>query len=463
MAFDVSYTPNGNLKIVATAGDDIIVVLSFRGRVIVGGKDGNGPVPLVVAVPPRFNIVYVEAKAGNDIIVNGSAFKMFAKGGPGTDIIVGGPSFDRLEGDGDVDLVFGRGAKDHIWGGQAPDWVFGGKGEDFIIGGPDAAQERPAKDRLFGGPDRDHLSGGEGPDRLWGGGAADEIVGDAGDDWLFGGAGNDRLLGGAGNDTLCGWTENDKMFAHIGDDRVFGEQGADHHDGGAGNDALFGNVQDGDTFANGAPFPDRPCARDGPPVSYLDSGVMVSVEDGVLSLQGTPQADHLELELGDGIVRLKSLSRGEAELLLPAPEERLTIGAELFEGHDTLRVTGTLELLVVSGGDGHDRIDASASAYDNAVLLGGADHDILVAGNGPTLLLGEEGDDSLTAGPSADFLSFTNDERPAVEIATADRLLDQLEGIEVLKPADARRPSWLLWSLAILAALLVGFLLGRAR
>ena len=113
----------------------------------------------------------------------------------------GNDTINALSGSDGVDAGSGN---DSVLAGDGSDTVFGGDGADTLLG-------QAGSDSLSGGPGSDSIDGGDGDDTLVGddptlGDPAlagnNTLVGGAGADWLFGGLGADLLIGGTGNDSF---------------------------------------------------------------------------------------------------------------------------------------------------------------------------------------------------------------------------------------------------------------------
>ncbi len=117
----------GNVPLVGTADDDVIVALS--GTAKIDGGSGNDSICVVEGKHT------IKGGKGNDFIALGDEGGT-ASGGSGADTLVGGDGADRLIG------------------GAGRDKLVGGKGNDTLAGGggPDALGAGPGKDKCNGGP-----------------------------------------------------------------------------------------------------------------------------------------------------------------------------------------------------------------------------------------------------------------------------------------------------------------------
>ncbi len=251
-----SATFSGIERVVATSGDDIIVVP--RGL-----------------TPDTGGRVEIEGAAGNDAI-SGTDHDDLLLGGAGKDLIVAYGGADEIDGGDGDDLLYGGGGNDTIKGGTGADLLYGGSDDDLLIvaGDEDVPEHNiligtftfafpvpPAgrllvSDTIVGGAGFDTVqlvsspdSGGtlflyvDGP-RLSG---VEQILGSDGDDLIFvqhdlsvDGATALRIDGGAGDDQISGRDGTDEIQGGDGDDLIGGGAGDDVLSGGDGNDKILG-------------------------------------------------------------------------------------------------------------------------------------------------------------------------------------------------------------------------------
>ena len=175
----------------------------------------------------------INAKGGNDTIINNTSATMYANGGDGNDWFYGGSGYDMMQGFGGNDYFYGNGGNDYIDGGAGDDTIRGGAGDDTLLG-------MEGNDYIDGEAGNDYIVGYAGADSLFGGDGNDSLYGLDGNDYLNGGNGADYLAGGNGNDTLDGAAGNDKLYGEAGDDTLYGGDGNDELRGGDGYDRLYG-------------------------------------------------------------------------------------------------------------------------------------------------------------------------------------------------------------------------------
>ena len=209
---------------------------------------------------------------------------------------------------------------------------------------------------------------------------------------LSGGNGNDTVISGAGNDMINGGMGADAIFAGDGDDIVLGGGGRDTLRGGSGNDLL--NAQGG-------------------------SGDILTGDLGDDTLKGGGG-------IGDRIVE-----QGNVDFVLT--DRSLTgLGNDVLSG---------IDLAVLTGGSGENRLDASGFSgkvtldgnTGDDTLIGGSNRDRLVGGSGNDSLDGGGGNDWLLGGSGDDFL-FGNQGEDTIlgeggnDILRGGRDLDTLDG-----------------------------------
>ncbi len=230
---------------------------STPGMLVVEGTDGNDLIGLryrganlvviVNNVQQRFsastiNRIEIYAGEGHDIVdFSAIAINTYVNAGAGNDLIIGGSGNDTLTGAAGKDTLYGNAGDDRLNGANSPDILYGGDGSDVLYGGAhdDYLDGGNGVDWLFGEDGSDRLIGGAHNDRLYGGAGADWLWGMHGNDLLVGDGGNDRLFGGIGNDLLYGGPGVDQLRGENGDDSLFARDGnQDYLDGGDGNDTA---------------------------------------------------------------------------------------------------------------------------------------------------------------------------------------------------------------------------------
>jgi Ca2+-binding RTX toxin-like protein len=199
------------------------------------------------------------------------------------------------------------------------------------------------------------VKGGAGDDRLVADGLRQAIR-------LEGGGGHDVLTGGNRRDTLAGGLGNDLLSGNHGNDVLLGSRGWDTLNGGFGNDILKGQAS-ADT------------------------------------LTGGPGDDRL-------------IGNGSRDVVTEAGDVDFQVTRRWLYGLGNDRLT-SIEEVQLTGGDGSNRIDASAFPYDvvlsglggNDTLLGGAGADTISAGDGADVVSGGPGDNELFGGSGIDIVS----------------------------------------------------------
>lgn len=288
--------------------------------------------------------------------------------GPEADLLLGDDGSNLPAGvrsEGGNDSIRGRDGNDTLVGGLQGDLLFGEGGNDSITGGTEEAN------RILGGDGDDSLLGGRANDYILGGDGQDSADGQGGDDWILGQAGNDRILGQQGRDLLVGGA---------GDDTV---------EGGAGDDTLI--------VVNQAAGPEFSAEPYGTGAGRYDGGA--DFDQLVVSREG--ESDPVSILLTDTQV---SASAGRTEA-----------------------VSG-IEHALLSGGEGDDRVDASAfsgstwiSGHGGAdTLLGALGVDVILGGDGDDSMTSSKGDDTLAGGSGSNWLAGGQDDDLYLVAASSD-------------------------------------------
>ncbi|OUM04565.1 calcium-binding protein, partial [Pseudomonas syringae] len=249
------------------------------------------------------------------------------------------------------------------------------------------------------------LIGTEGNDSIIGYATADALVGLEGDDVLSGRTGDDLLNGGEGRDTLYGEDGNDTLLGGLGNDTLSGGAGNDTLDGGAGNDSLDGG-KGSDTYV----------FRKG---SGQDTISNYAYNDS------TP--DKLDVVRLEGLnTRDVSIRRESDDLLIQIRQtgETLRVSSHFYSDQsygyainqlqfadgslwDEAQITAAL-LIGTEGDDsvtGYASDDNLTGLAGNDSLSGRAGDDVLDGGDGKDTLYGEDGNDTLLGGAGNDSLS----------------------------------------------------------
>ena len=187
------------------------------------------------------------------------------------------------------------------------------------------------------------------------------------------GGGNDSVTGSGGADQLTGGDGNDNLAGGPGPDRINGDAGNDTVDGGSEDDILRGG--DGDDSVFGAGEADR--VEGGPGNDTLDGGLGPDLFDGG---SGRDTADYSSRTNPVFVDLDGNPDDGEAD-----------------EGDN---VPNDVETVI--GGSGDDRLTTIVG--HSRTLIGNAGNDALSAGRGADSLDGGDGDDALSGGLSNDSL-----------------------------------------------------------
>ena len=317
--------------------------------------------------------------------------------------------------DGDDGLAILMGSDttiDHIYGGGGDDILAGYARDDYLEG-------NDGDDRLRGGSGQDVLHGNDGDDRLYGN-ELDNVDDDA-VDWLYGGAGYDRYVVGDGDvivdsdgrgEIFVGTSQMSMsgVYRHVADG-VFRNAEL--------NAALYIHGEAATLVAFGFATPIRVQIAAPGGWSSGDLGIVLDdagVEVPVAKLTGTSGAERLATATAligtDGDDYVDGLAGDD----------------DLFGG----RGVGPWGRDVLTGGPGDDYLD-SATVFD----LGRADEsiddpgDILDAGAGRDIAVGNGGDDVILGGLGDDFLSGRGG-RDLIDGGAGDDVLAGGAGADIL-------------------------------
>lgn len=350
-----------------------------------------------------------------------------------TDDAVNNPDTDELTSDNDIFI-----------GDATDETIVAGPGDDYV-------DSKGGNDRIFAGSGDDTVSSGDGDDRMMGGTGDDVIFSGAGNDLVRPGDGDDRVFLGAGNDFVAIDSEGDDFIrggkgADFIDDRagantIFGEEGADiiiatdddetegadSVHGGYGNDTIL--ADEGDTVTGGANedqfLVEIGDATDDAPTIITD----MNPDEDRVTLLFNENAVNAEVELlqADNGEDVNVLVDGNLQTVLQGveladldgsnfamasnetgePDAAAQITTKLTTGDDTLEVLLPV-INVVHGLEGNDVISTADHGDDlfpgeHTTLNGNAGDDVLSVLSGTAVLVGGEGNDTLSASGDATF------------------------------------------------------------
>lgn len=241
--------------------------------------------------------------------------------------------------------------------------------------------------------------------------SAEVIHGTPSDDVIAGGRGRDLIFGGGGNDTICGERGNDRLYGEDGDDSLdggigsgrFENPGGDNLDGGLGDDTIEGGEADDHddlylgTATGGVTVDLETGLATGPGigndhVSGIDHVYGTKFRDKIIG------SEYVDAGLGNDVVLRGRVIRGQGG------DDRMST---------TLDAGG-----YINGGDGDDHGRNAWVQYGedgDDVLIGGASADQLFGGDGDDVmrglgstdnLEGAKGNDDLRGGPGRDTVSY---------------------------------------------------------
>ena len=261
-----------------------------------------------------------------------------------------------------------------------------------------------ASDDLRGTPRRDVVVARDGDDQIHTGAGRDLVCAGDGFDFLRLGRGVDRALGSAGDDTVHGGD---------GADRLKGQSGIDQLDGGAGDDELFGGRGAGIIIEGfiGGPGDDRLIGGPGLDTTlFFNSprGVRVNLSRGSAIGQGVDVLVNIEGVVGSNSADTIVGDETGNGLFGQA-------GADVIRGGGSGRIVdGTSD--VIGGDDGDDTLIAGPGQdlVTFGRLLQPVNVDLAAGtaiGQGSDVIRGAEGvigsrlDDDLVGGPLRDYLA----------------------------------------------------------
>ena len=359
------------------------------------GSIGEPTSPLIPAGTGYvLNVSSTGHAATAPVVVSGDTID----GGDGSDTLFAGEGDDRLIGGGGVNTIYGHGGSDTLshLGGTGRDVFDGGAGFDAVdfsgwsqTSGVVATLGSGAVQTLAGGSQIQLI----GIERLLGSALNDSLTGGALDDVLDGADGNDSLTGGLGHDRLDGGAGHDAINGGNGDDWIVAGLGSDFVTGGMHYDTL-------DLSASNL--------RD------IDCAFSIALSD---DLSASVSFSTIERIIGTTL-----------DDLITMAGQGMTV--EGRDGDDIARVTFGWE--TVDGGDGRDRIDASAlhdgviavdlatgatngdavylnfedvTVGDASATIGGTDDaNTIRTGDGNDVIDGRGGDDSIACGLGDDAI-----------------------------------------------------------
>ena len=439
-------------------------------RISVFGLGGNDVLTISEvngALPPA----HLFGASGNDVLTGGS----------GNDQLFGESGNDTLLGKGGFDLLFGGNDNDTLTGGDADDQVFGQGGNDRMIWNPgdDTDLNEGAS-----GTDTVEVNGGGGAeqftttangarvrfDRLNPApfaidiGTSENLVLNAnGGDDSFSATGNLAALikitvdGGAGNDDLLGSNGIDLLLGGDGNDFADGQQGNDVAFLGAGNDTFQWDPGDGSDIVEGQDGTDEMLFNG----SAANERMETSANGG--RVRFTRDVANIVMDLDDvesilaktlggtDTVTVNDLSGTDAVTVKPdlaavgggddLAADNVVVNAT--NGDDVVTVVGNgpsvdvfglaarvaisgavanSDRLTVNALAGDDVVDATSLAANSALLTanGGEDDDVLLGGDGNDTLTGGAGDDVLIGGLGNDTIDGAPGDDVVIQLAGAN-------------------------------------------
>ena len=454
---DIAIGGDGQDELHVSDGND--TVFGDHGHITF--DDANPPNPtLIETLEPTYGDVdTITSGVGNDLVLGGAAGDII-NAGDGDNVVIGDHGFI-TQLDGDLTEIkstdFGVGGADVINTGSGDDIAIGGDGQDELhvsdgndtvfgdhghITFDDANPPNPTLietlEPTYG--DVDTITSGVGNDLVLGGAAGDIINAGDGDNVVigdhgfitqldgdlteikstdFGVGGADVINTGSGGDIAIGGDGQDELHVSDGNDTVFGDHGhvtfddanppnptlietleptygdVDTITSGTGNDLVMGGAA-GDDINTG----------DGDNVVLGDHGAITQIDGDLDEITSTDfghgGADIVNTGSGDDIA-----IGGDGQDELHVSDGNDTVFGD--HGHVTYDAANPpnptlVETLEPTYGD----VDTVTSGIGNDLVLGGAAGDIINAGDGDNVVIGDHGfitqlDGDLTEIKSTDF------------------------------------------------------------
>lgn len=371
---DVIYTGSGNNLIYTGAGDDILN-LSSPDRTYTISKNwesyeyADGRVGDIVDVEGTVN-VSGGPKSGSGLVPPGYEGAIdFATpnhpNGAGNNTVIGGTGNNLVMLSNGNNLVELNSGNSTVWGGMGSDTIFSGSGSDVIFGGGGDSY-------VVAGSGNQHIYGEGGNNVIYGGSGNDTIY--AGDNPAFrtGTAGYNYVEAGSGNTLIFGSSLSDSLYGGDGNDTINAGDGTEYIDGGEGNNQLFAGTG-ADTLVSSG--------------SGNDSLVGNS---GFVTMIGGSGTDYFYLNgptaTGDAIVYAGDGSAGTGTSMV-------------YGGTGNATVIGGAGALQVQGGSGDLLVDLTQSDGENPVsVFAGSGDTTVYGGEAPVYIVGGSGNDELYAG-----------------------------------------------------------------
>lgn len=355
--------------------------------------------------------------------------------------IIGTPCADVIRMPREVTTVLGEGGDDVLYGQRGNDSLFGGEGNDRLYGGV-------GDDRLRGGPGDDRLSGGFGADSLDGEGGNDFDRGDATIDFIgdSGVGGDDTISFATGvtpgfpnegsfftNAGFPAGAEGRGVYVDLGD--KFANDG--QAPSGGGFDEPLSPATDFNAFETviGTPFPDYIVGTSKAETFYggggadlIDGGGGGDIAHGGADEDGCVDVATTDCELSTEKIKLRAPGAIAVGVMAPGgpggPAVYLT-GSDKGDRVTASYGSGAVTFTLATGSEGQfnaaEAVAGGCSAPsggsvscpvaetpDSILLAGLAGNDVLSAPDLPeavsVVLLGNEGDDSLSGGETEDAL-----------------------------------------------------------
>lgn len=414
----------GQAELFGGQGNDILI--GGRGNDLLDGGDGDDRL-----------VINQDGSADTDTVIGGAGmdtldFSAFAVGlmvdlgtvavaqtvvAAESDIVAPSEDIEAVIGGSGNDTITGNSLDNRLTGGLGDDALTGADGFNTVVESADADFTLTAASLTIGG-DVDtlatiqaaELTGGASGNMMdasaWTGSV--QLVGGAGMDVLIGGAGNDILIGGEGNDDLSGGGGADlyrfDADTQLGEDTLKDTAGVDTL--GFGETDTLGIQVDLSLLSS---------------QQTVNSNLKLTILAGttVEHVIGTAQADMITGNAADNSINPGAgddviIGGGGLDTVIAVRDADFTLtDTKLLIGSEKDDLAG-ISRAVLFGGEGANRMDASAFTAGTVMLIGLGGNDTLFGGSENDQLVGGLGNDTLRAGDGDDFL-FGGDGRDFLE------------------------------------------------
>jgi Ca2+-binding RTX toxin-like protein len=401
------YGSYGNTSMGGGSGNS--TMYGSAGNTSMGGGSGNA------TMYGSYGNTSMGGGSGNATMY-GSAGNTSMGGGTGNATMYGGYGNTSMGGGAGNATMYGSSGNTSMGGGSGNATMYGSYGNTSMGGGSGNAT-------MYGAYGNTSMGGGSGNATMYGSYGNTSMGGGSGNATMYGSYGNTSMGGGSGNATMYGSYGNTSMGGGSGNATMYGSYGNTSMGGGSGNATMYGsygNTTMGSGVGNSTMYggSGNTTMLGGPGTDLMYGG------PGRTTMYGGGGIDNVVGGVGDDTL----IESADTDMVLS--DSRLDaagFGRVAFSG---------VERVVLIGGAGNNRLDASAATVaveldggaGDDTLIGGAGGDRLEGGAGDDLLIGNRGGDSYLFGPGnlgsdrvveaanldSDTLDFTGFSAPVV-------------------------------------------------